>query len=451
MDWLLAFVATLVALAGVGALCAWLAADRRGLRHQRDRLQQQLDEAQQRNESLRTENTQFQSDIAQFKQKQADLQQQAQDIQKQFDRTQQQLRESFQNLANDALERSSKRLLDIAKQRFDGEKKEAAHELEQRKVAIEQLVKPVRETLEKYQQNIQQIEHSRKEAYGGLKQQLDAMLHDQKRLREETAGLKNALRRPEGRGRWGEMQLKRVAELAGMIEHCDFDVQASVDSDDGRLRPDMLVKLPGDRTIIVDAKTPFDAFINAVETQEDDEREQYLQQHVRQIETQVQSLARKEYWAQFQRTPDFVVMFIPGESFLQAAAQRKPDLLETAMNRGVVIATPTTLISLLKVVALGWREQRIAENAERISQLGQELHERIAVATSHVQSLGTNLDRAVKSYNQFVGSLETRVLVSARKFKELGADSSKELPAENAVEPIEATPRELREDTSEAR
>ncbi len=218
----------------------------------------------------------------------------------------------------------------------------------------------------------------------------------------------------------------------------------SVESEGGRLRPDMLVKMPGERTIVIDAKTPFDAYINAIECDEDEQRERYLRQHVQQIETQVQSLAKKEYWTQFERTPDFVVMFIPGESFLQVAAQRKPDLLETAMNRGVVIATPTTLVSLLKVVALGWREQRIAENARRISDLGQELHERIATATGHVEKLGKNLESAVKSYNQFVGSLESRVLVSARKFKELGADSPKELPAEGAVEPIETTPREMR-------
>ena len=446
MGWLFAFVVTLIALAGAGAAVAWLLADRRALRGRRDELARQLDEAERRAESLRDENEQFKREIDQFKQKQADLQQQAQDIQKQFEQAQKQLRESFQNLANDALERSSKRFLDLAKQRFDGEKKDAQQELDKRKQAIEQLVKPVRETLDKYQQHVQKVEQARQEAYGGLKEQLATLVQDQRRLREETAGLKNALRRPEGRGRWGEMQLKRVAELAGMIEHCDFDEQASSDTEGGRLRPDMIVRLPGERSIVVDAKTPFDAFIHAVETDDEDEREQYFTQHVSQLEQQVQSLAKKEYWSQLnlERTPDFVVMFIPGESFLQAAAQRKPDLLESAMNRSVVIATPTTLISLLKVVALGWREQRIAENARRISQLGQELHERIATATGHVEKLGKHLDNAVGAYNDFVGSFESRVLVSARKFKELGADSAKELPAEDAVEPLETRRRELR-------
>jgi len=444
MTWMIAFIAALVLLAAAVGACAWLAADRRSLVQDRDRLHQEREQAQQAEANLRRENERLSNEIAQYKQKQQDLQQQHEAIQKQFDQAQKQLRESFQNLANEALDRSSKRFVEIAKDHLDGKKTEFQNVLDQRKQAVEQLVKPVRETLDKYQQNLQQMEKSRHGAYKELSQQVQQMAQDQRMLQQETRNLVQALRRPEGRGRWGEMQLKRVAELAGMIEHCDFYEQSSVEGEGGKLRPDMLVKLPGERNIIVDAKTPVDAFINAVQSEEQDPREQYMQQHVRQIEHQAQQLAKKEYWAQFEHTPDFVVMFIPGESFLHAAAQRKPDLMENAMNRGVVIATPTTLISLLKVVALGWREERIAESAKHISDLGQELHERIATVTGHVEKLGKSLDQATSHYNKFVGSFESRVLSSARKFKELGADSSKELPADGEVQPIETSPRELR-------
>lgn len=424
-------------LLGTGALAAWLGADRKAVRRQRDQLSEDLAQQQTLNASLQAELHSLEKDIAVARETQRGLE-------KHIDQAHKQLREAFQSLAGETLKQSTEQFLAMAKRSFESEQKDAAAQLEQRKQAIEGMLKPVRESLEKYNQSLQQIESARKEAYGGLKEQLGSLVVDQRRLRKETASLVTALRRPEGRGRWGEMQLKRVAEIAGMIENCDFTEQSSVQSEGGRLRPDMKVMLPGGRTIIVDAKTPFDAFINAVESADEDEREKFLQQHVNQIETQVSNLARKEYQAQFERTPDFVVMFIPGESFLQPAVQRKPDLLERAMNRGVVIATPSTLISLLKVVALGWREQQIAENAKRISELGQELHERIATATGHVERLGKNLEAAVKSYNQFVGSFETRVLSSARKFKELGADSSKELPADGEVKQIEAAPREVR-------
>lgn len=442
MVWLVAFVIAAALLAASAVGHAWLLADRRALRRERDRLAGELEASEQQNASLKDQTHQLKREI--------DVAQQTQrNLQTQIEQAQKQLRESFANLANTALKQSRDDFLEMAKRTFDGEKKDAAHQLEQRKQAIEQLVKPVRETLDKYQHNIQQIEQARKEAYGGLREQLGTLVQDQRRLREETANLKNALRRPEARGRWGEMQLKRVAELAGMIEHCDFEDQITVWKGEAAQRPDMLVKLPGERIIVIDAKTPFDAFINAVEADDEAQREQYLAQHAQQLEAQAQALAKKAYWTHFEQCPDFVIMFIPGESFLQAAVQRKPELLESAMNRSVVIATPTTLISLLKVIALGWREQRVAENARRISDLGKELHERIATATGHVEKLGRNLEQSVKSYNDFIGSFESRVLVSARKFRELGADSPKELPGEGAVEPVETNPRELRASSEE--
>ncbi len=362
------------------------------------------------------------------------------------DKARKQAEDTFKALAGDVLKQSNEQFLQLARKTFEGEQKEAAGQLEQRKQAVKALVEPIKERLEKYDRSMADVEKARRESYGALRQQVLGMANDQQRLRDETANLVRALRRPEVRGRWGEMQLRRVAEMAGMIANCDFVEQSSLTAETARLRPDMLVKLPGGRQIIVDAKTPLDAYITAYETDDEEERNRLLDQHARQVEEQVNRLAAKQYQDQFAQTPDFVVLFIPGESFLYAATQHRPQLLESAMSRSVVIATPTTLISLLKVVALGWREQQLADNAHKISELGKQLHERIATAADHVQKLGKSLEAATKAYNQFVGSFETRVMSSARRFKELSADSPKELPAE--LPQIEITARQIQvEDT----
>lgn len=436
MLWPILFTVATALLAVAGTTCAWLYTDRRSLRTRGQQLEHDLTQAHEQNSSL-------QKELADLQQQTAVAKETVRNLQSHMEHANKQLRDSFQALAGDALKQSSQQFLELAKRTFEGEKKDVAHQLEQRQQAIQALVQPIRETLAKYSESLQHIEAARKESYGSLTKHLEVMATDQQRLRQETGALVTALRRPEGRGRWGEMQLRRVAELAGMIENCDFFEQTSLDTAEGRLRPDMVVKLPGDRTIVVDAKTTCQAFIDAVQATTDGDRERLLQQHVTQIETQVGNLARKQYQAQFERSPDFVVMFIPGESFLQPAVQLKPDLLESAMNRGIIIATPTTLITLLKAVAVGWREQRIADNARRISELGQELHERVAVLTGHIDAVGSHLSKATTAYNKLVGSYESRVLSSARKFKELGADSAKELPAEGELQAIEAMPREL--------
>ncbi|MBB6430250.1 DNA recombination protein RmuC [Algisphaera agarilytica] len=351
------------------------------------------------------------------------------------------LDDSLAGLATKSLNESNKQFLELAKKTFESEKKDADASLKQRQVAIETLVKPIQEKLQQTTQAINEIEKNRKEAYGGLKQHLAAMVTDQKQLRDETANLVKALRRPEVRGQWGEMQLRRVAELAGMAAHCDFTEQTSVDS--GALRPDMIVDLPGGRQIVVDAKTPITAYIDAAEATEDADRDTNLGRHVKHIEEKIAELSSKRYQDHF-ATADFVVLFIPGESFLYAAASRKPDLIENAMNRNVVIATPTTLISLLKVVALGWREEQLADNAKKIQDLGQELHKRVATLTRHLDNLGKAVGKTVEHYNKFVGSYESQVMVQTRKFQELGADSPKELPAEGEIEIIESSPRTLK-------
>ncbi len=444
--WPALFAAAALLAVAVGMLAVWLAAQRSALTAERDRLRdtiaQRDEQLAERDRQLAERDEQVNSrnaEIAALKQEIAVNRETLTQVQKNYEEAQQRARETFKAVANDVLNASSQQFLQLARKTFEGEQKDAILQLEQRKQAIENLVKPVRDTLEKYNASLQQIEKARSQAYGSLLAQITEMQKSQGDLRRETANLVTALRRPEVRGRWGEMQLRRVAELAGMIENCDFTEQTSVRTDEGNtLRPDMVVRMPSNRTVVVDAKTPLDAFINAVDCQDETERQRYLQQHADQIDVQIRRLSSKQYGSQFAASPDFVVLFIPGESFLQAAVQLRPTLLEQAWDKGVLIATPSTLIALLKTVALGWREQRIAENAQRISDLGRELHSRLGTAFGHVVNLGKAVGSTVKHYNSLIGSLERNVLPQARRFQELGADSAKELPAQ--LDRLENTP-----------
>lgn len=354
-----------------------------------------------------------------------------------------QMSDTFKALAGDALKQSSEQFLQLADQRLQNQQTQATNELDQRKQAIEQLVKPLKETLDKYNTAVHDVEKSRKEAYGSLRTQLGTLVDDQRALRGETANLVKALRRPEVRGRWGEIQLKRVAELAGMIDRCDFDEQVTVTGGDQTQRPDMVVHLPSDRTIVIDAKTPLDAYLSAVEAQDENQRRTFLEAHAQQIVRKVNDLSSKGYASQFNRSPEFVVLFIPGEPFLYEAVQVRPELIEEAMIKNVIIATPSTLISLLKAVAAGWREQKLAENAQLISEVGAELHHRLCVAVKHLTSVGSSLTSTIDSYNKFVGSLESRVMVQARKLEDLGAAANnKQLP--DAIDPVEILPRDVK-------
>jgi len=340
------------------------------------------------------------------------------------------LADQFRALAADVLAKSREELAKQNEAALEQEQKEFSH-----------LVKPIRELLEKNAQHIQAIEKERKQDQGSIKAMLDAMTGDQKLLRSETASLVKALRRPEVRGRWGELAIDRVLELAGLTSHCH---DSQVTSPDGSLRVDKVVHLPGDREVVIDVKTPMDAFLDALECVEDEPREQCLDRHARQIEDKVKDLSSKSY-QQHYRAADFIVMFIPGEAFLQAAVARRPGLIESALEKRVVIATPTTLVALLKAVALGWQEQKLAENAERIRDLGVEMHKRIAVMVAHLAKLGKAVDNTVEHYNKFVGSLESQVMPQARRFKELGADSAKELPVEGQLPVVELQVREVKE------
>jgi DNA recombination protein RmuC len=353
------------------------------------------------------------------------------------------LADAFKALSAQALDSTSATFLKLAKAELGQFQEKAQSDLKERQNAVDALVQPIKESLTKVDGKIEQLERSRLNAYSSLNEQLRSLVETHlPQLRSETANLVKALRQPTVRGRWGELQLKRVVELAGMLEHCDFVEQPTADGEDGRQRPDVIVKLPGGRQIVIDAKVPIAAYLDAHEAADDSERNKHLERHAELVRTHATALGRKAYWDTFSPSPDFVIMFLPGEMLYTAALQQDAGLIEAVTSERVVLATPGSLIALLRTIALGWREQALALNAQEVAQLGRQLYERVGSLATHWSDVGDKLEKAVGAYNRSVGALETRVLVTARKFVELKAAAADDGELA-APQPVEALPRPL--------
>jgi DNA recombination protein RmuC len=367
-----------------------------------------------------------------------------------FEAANAQLTRAFTGLANQSLKSNSENFLRLAEQNLGAQQEKAKHEFGEREKAVENMVKPIQKSLEAAQKQIAELEKSRSEAYGSIRTQLEAMQESQKSLRQETHNLVNALRRPEVRGRWGEITLRRLVELAGMVEHCDFQEQVHTVGEGQIIRPDMIVRMPDRRELVVDVKTPLDAYLEAVEADNDTQRKLGLERHAKNVRAHIRMLASKAYWEQFDESPEFVILFIPGDQFLSAALNEEPDLIEYALSKQIILATPTSLVALLKAVAYGWRQLSLAENAKEIRVLAEDLYGRLATFVGHMNRVGRQLASSVDHYNKAVGSLERNVLPGARKFVELGVHERKQIEKLETLDPVPRTMIESSSDEDDA-
>lgn len=441
-------VAAVMGLA-VGAVIAWLAGQARvaAFRERVALLETQVAAAHEETGRAQTEATRLNEVVTGLRAGNATLQATLEHERKAAEeklalvtKASEELKASFQALASEALKSNNQSFLTLATESLKRFQAHAQGDLELRQKAVENLVTPIRDSLTRVDQQIQAIENSRREAYGGLTQQVRSLIETQEKLQAETGSLVKALRTPNVRGRWGEIQLRRVVEIAGMIAYCDFEEQASVSTSDGRLRPDLVVHLPGGKHVVVDAKTPLSAYLESCEAADDVTRAALLKRHADQVASHMNALSSKSYWDQFQPAPEFVIMFLPGEMFYSAALEQNPALIEQGVNQRVIPASPTTLIALLRAVAYGWQQETIAENAQKIANLGRDLYDRLCKLADHMEGLGKNLDRAVEYYNKAIGTMESRVFAPARKFAELGATAKDELPE---IAPVEKAARLL--------
>jgi DNA recombination protein RmuC len=364
-----------------------------------------------------------------------------------LDMMKKEMTDTFNALSSAALKSSSEDFIRLASEHLGKIIETTKGKLGEHQVAMDGMIKPLHETLKRYEEQIKTMEDGRLKAYGSLEEQLRTLTSTHESLTRETSNLVSALRKPQVRGRWGEMQLKRVAELSGMSMHCDFTEQVSVDTDKGRVRPDMVIHLPSDREIVVDSKVSLEAYLDATADQTEEGRKSKMERHAQQVRTHMVRLSSKEYWSQFDKSPEFVVLFIPGESFLGAALDIDTTLIEDGVQKQVIIATPTTFIALLRAIAFGWRQEQITKNAQEVSQLGRELYERIATMMKHFDDLGNAIKKSTEAYNRTIGSLEARVLPSVRKFKDLGVTGQAEIPpleqVDNSPRKVESIPEEI--------
>jgi len=429
---------------------AKLSEDKAVLNTRLEETEKQIAEWKQIKQELDAENNALQKNYEAVREEKAKLETKIEEAQKNIEEQKQLIKKStkeltntFSSLSSKALKENNEEFLKLAKQNLENVLEKTKNEFG--KEAIENTLKPLKNSLERYDNEIKQMEKSRQKAYGGLLEQVKNMKETNIKLQDKTSTLVNALKRPEVRGRWGEITLRRIVELVGLSEHCDFSEQESRKSEGGILRPDMVVYLPGDRRLVVDAKTPFNRhFLNANEATSEEKRQASKKAYARAVRNYMKKLSRKQYWAQFDKSPDFVIMFLPGESWFSAALELDKDLFEDSLNNKVIIATPATLIALLRTVAHSWQQQKVAENAKLIAERGKELYERLAVFQKHLSKVRKNLDSTVKNYNAAIGSLNSRVLPSARKMEELGIQETKKNVEE--IEPIERTTREIKDD-----
>jgi DNA recombination protein RmuC len=406
------------------------------LRELRDALDREIDQGHQ----LRTEASRTMANFSALQTRLEEERKASQEKLALLSNAEEKLTHAFKAISADALRNNNRSFLDLAKQNLQTFQQNAKGELERRQSAIGDLIKPLKESLDKVDCKIGELEKTRAGAYSELREQVKVLAQSHLQLQSETGNLVKALRVPHIRGRWGEIQLRRVVELAGMLQYCDFVEQETVATEDSRIRPDVIVRLPGNRTIVVDSKVPFDAFYESISTSDDEIRVAKLKDHARLVRTHITALSRKSYWETVQPTPEFVLLFLPGENFYSAALENDPKLIEDGVSQGVIIATPTTLIALLKAVSYGWRQEQMADNAQEVSDLAKTLYDRLRVFTGHFDEIGRNLDRSLEAYNKGVRSLETRVLVTARRFKERGAIAGEEI---ETLEPIDKAARPL--------